>query len=131
MKRIVSKGVICPHCSTGIRLTRLGAYITCLCRMTALMGDPEDPVVICNGDKKVEVMDNIIPVDDNYKRPKVCGGLIVVNKKAGGVFGVSQDVLDKVMPLLAAGKTLGWTEKQLREACKALLAYDKLIGGCV
>jgi hypothetical protein len=99
--------------------------------MTALMGDPENPVIICNGNKEPETMESIIPVDDNYKRPKVQGGLIVVNQKAGGIFGVSQQVLDLVMPLLGAAKSFGWTEKQLLEACKSLIDYDKMIGGCV
>jgi DNA-directed RNA polymerase subunit RPC12/RpoP len=128
MKRIVIKGYICPLCGEGVRLIRPSSLVRCSCGALALYGQPENPTVGCAVDCELETVSTIAIAPDDYDPAPATGGKLVLDKRAGKIYGMPNEFIELTMPLLAFAKEAKWTERRLLEACHALIRYDKLLG---
>lgn len=128
MKRIVTIGYLCPRCGEGIRLTRPSSLARCGCGALALYGQPENPTVGCAIDCELEKVSIITTAPDDYQPVKPTGGKLVLNKRAGKIYGMPTEFIELTLPLLTFAKEAKWTERRLLEACHALIKYDQLLG---
>jgi hypothetical protein len=79
-------------------------------------------------DDPLEEIATIAIVEDSYVPPPSTGGKLILDQKAGKVYGMPKEFIELTMPLLAFAKEAKWTERRLLEACHALIRYDKLLG---
>lgn len=129
MKRLVTKGLVCPHCGTGGHLSPKHMFVKCKCGKCALYGKADSPVMCYAQPPKPALIDVIIMVADDFvptEKPEL--KVAMINPKTRSIFGVPQKTLDYVLPLLAFKEHMRWDDRDLIAAAKALLDYERLLG---